>query len=238
MNDGKFILNSKEFIFLECDDVPIQEISYAYILNVIWSDNNKKTNIGRAYSFDIADELIQSLSAALRNELFFDEQLYLDLGLLWDMCNNPEEAQSVVVKYAVEQGLRADLSDEKYMAHLLFSAYPHKKTFMYNNQLGEIILLVAPQFVWPDDPKDADYWDTSESTLKQYLDFLKNYKPFLKIVVPSNVARQWLLQAEKLGELFRKNEFENCLHCEEASNIEIDFEKHPNGLYHDRTTKE
>lgn len=241
MMQSKFVLNQDECFFLKCGDIPIEEVAMPYCLNIIWSSNNKKTVIGRAYSFDLTDNLVEFLSDALDNKLFFDERVYLNIGLMWDMFSSPEESKPVLLQYAAQQGLKGELLDQEYVRNLVFSAHAgtkkHKRTFIYNNEFGEIVLLVARQFFWKDDPLDSDRFDTSESALDEYVTFLKNYKPFLKRIIPREVAQQWLLQAKFLDELFRENEFGNCIHCNSDSKVEIDFEKHPNGLYHEREVK-
>lgn len=237
----KFVLKQDEYFFLKCGNIPIEEVAMPYFLDVIWSGNNKKTVIGQAYSFDIINNLIELLSDALDNKLFFDEQVYLNIGLIWDMFSTPDEAKAVVLQYAAQQGLKGELLDQEYVPNLLCSSYAitkkHKRTFIYNNELGDIVLLVSRQFFWKEDPRDSDRFDTSESALMEYVQFLKNYKPFLKKIIPHEIAQQWLLQAKYLDTLFRKNEFGNCVNCKKDSNVEIDLENHPNGLYHDRETK-
>lgn len=241
MVQNKFILNQNEYFFLKCGDIPIKEVAMPYFLDVIWSANNKKTIIGQGYSFDLVENLIELLSDAIDNKLFFDEQAYIDIGLIWDKFNNPNESKPILLQYAAQQGLMCELLDQEYILNLLFSSHvgtkKHKKTFIYNNKFGEIVLLVSPQFYWKEDLFDSNHFDTFESVGIEYLHFLKNYKPIFKRIVSREIAKQWILQAKFLEQLFRENEFGNCLNCENNNNVEIDFEKYPNRLYHERETK-
>lgn len=240
MTQDKFILNQREYFFLKCGNLPIEEVAMPYRLDIIWSSSNKKTIIGQSYSFDATEYLTDLLSDALDNKLFFDEQVYINVGLIWNIFDTPEQAKPILLQYAAEQGLQGELLGHNYPPYILFSAHDrtkkHKTTFLYNNELGEIVLFVSPNFSWPDNPEDSDEFDTSKPTLAKYLSFLKNHKPFLKRVIPREIAQQWLLQAKYLNELFRKNEFESCIHCN--SGIPVDFEKYPNGRYHEREVQE
>jgi hypothetical protein len=213
-----------------------------YYLNIIWWRNNKKTVIGQGYSFDVTEDLNELLSKALDNKLFFNEKIYINIGLIWSYIGIPDEALSILLEFGNQQNLKVELPDEKYGPTYLFHAHhstkKYKKTFIYNNELGEIVLLIAPQFTWktnPDSIDDSDYFDISEPEITRYKDYLHNYKPFFKKIIPQEVAQQWVIQAKYFNDLFKENEFGNCIHCND--NTPVDFEKHPNGVYHEREVK-
>jgi hypothetical protein len=240
MTQSKFVLNENEYFFIKCGDIPIQEVAMPHELSVIWSSNNKKTIIGQIRSFDLTEQLIDLLSDALDKKNYFNEKLHLDVGLLWNMLEIPEQAKPVLLQYAAQQGLRGEMLGHDYPPYLVCSAHhrtkKHKTTFMYSNEKSEIVLLVSPHFQWQDNPLDSDYWDTSEPELLKYLNFLKNYKPIFKKIIPREVAQQWLSQAKYLDDLFKENEFGKCVCCNDST--KVDLQKYPHGQYHKRKISE
>lgn len=95
MKQNKFVLNQDEFFFLKCGNIPIQEVTMPYFLDFIWPHKNRTKVISQMYSFDFGVRMIDLLSAALENELLYDEQIYVDIGLAWDYFENPSEAKPI-----------------------------------------------------------------------------------------------------------------------------------------------
>jgi len=134
-------------------------------------------------------EFIGFLGVAIENKLTLHPSIRQDLGYLWNEYCSDESR----INFATEEDDSTEWVGEKYILWPSSGYFnPRLTTWLYNNDQGEIILEVAPSYRWHfQDPKPGERYYT-------YAEFIKNYQPVLFRIIPKEIAKGWINQAQGL----------------------------------------
>jgi hypothetical protein len=124
------------------------------------------------------DKLIEFLQRSLQNQKQLPCYLAKNIGYVWNEYVNVSNHQKL--SYA----------DKKYEFlenyYIWYSSYT---TWIYNDEQGDIILEVTPSY-----PNTY----SEKFSYKGFLAWMENYKSFLRVVIPQQVAELWLMQATQI----------------------------------------
>lgn len=188
-----FQLNDNEKIAIKLVE-PIQEIHCCYEAQIIFIDRS-----GSQYLIneDSVRESMYSLSGllnkALKNQLKINALLSLrDIGYFF---NEYRQSKPDTIYEIDDSGQEGDWIGSKY---LLWGK--EVTAWIYNNDQGEIIFEITPDF--PGQPtyrfNDEPLSLEEQENYKKYEEWIKNYKPLLIRVISREIAQQWLDQANEI----------------------------------------
>lgn len=193
-------LTSKELIVFE-NKLSLNKLHCCDHINIYFKNNNDLF-IGIISSHDLND-FRDMLIKSLNNQLQLHPSIQQDIGYL----ANEEYDGNSTLKF-----IYYDLEDKPYWVGIQYTLWqisgsirPNLTTWLYNNEKGEIILEITPDYPWHFmDPEP-------EEVFVAYEQWIKDYKPLLICTIAHEVAKRWLAQVEHLIEAFEKKE-KNHIH--------------------------
>lgn len=127
------------------------------------------------------------LTKAIKKELKLPVSIDNNIGYLWNIYLDDREGEGF--EYFLLEG-RKKWIGTRYI--LWESSSSNLTTWIYNDRSENIVLEVTPDYRWHFmDPEPGDEFITFE-------EFMKNYKPLFRKVVPYSVAKEWLVKTQKL----------------------------------------
>lgn len=129
------------------------------------------------------DAIIEKLTLALSNQLTIDKTLLPNIG------------------YQRNQWLHALKKGQPEWCgsiYLCFSTTHKIETFLYVEE-GSIYLEIIPLYPW--------FFGNKPKGLKKisFKEFLKNYKPYVRVIITRETAKQWLATAQLLRNIIDQN---------------------------------
>ena len=180
-----FTLNNDIQIIIEIDQYYDDYPYCFYEDNFYLYYNNKKTKLAYDSIASYIEELTVMLKKSLKNQKKLPNNLTLDIGYLWNLYVNAENDSQL--SYANEE--YAFL--EKF--NLWYSKYA---TWIYNDELGNITLEITPCY-----PHTYD----ENFSYQNFLQWMENYQPLLKTIIPKNIAQQWVMQGQQIIDIIDEN---------------------------------
>lgn len=152
-------------------------------------------------NIDCSHELItlkDMLISALRNQLLLHNSITKDIGYLSNQEYHGDPNLELI--FNAKEGQEFWVGRRYNLWETPGDVTPSLATWLYNNEKGEIILEITPNYPWHfSDP-------TPEENFIPYEQWIKDYKPFIIRTIPQEVAKRWLAQVEHLIEVFEKKE--------------------------------
>ena len=192
-----FMLNSHECISIELDS-SLRDIHCCYSALVYFVKNQERYLISEDVIRENISLLKNQLMKALNNNLLLDFSInnsnigYLHTKYLFSRYNEvPFNKEELIVKNNIWVG-------HKY--HVWGDGFGGDFTlWIYNNQVGEIILEITPTFT-------AEYFLPDETpNFDEYERWMENYEPLLKRIIPKEIAQQWLDQTNTILKQIEEN---------------------------------
>lgn len=187
--DISFILNSELRLILELTE-SLECVDCCYRGNIILSQGCRKISLSNdSIRYDM-ERLSAILKKALSKDLQLDTSISEDIGYL---CNEYYQNKEGFVLYDFIDG-GSDWVGYRY--HLWESCKNKIRymTWIYNDKNGTIIFEVTPcyPYLFCDPAEEPDY--------VSYDQWIKDYKPYLVKTISTEVAQQWLEQANSIVE--------------------------------------
>lgn len=197
-NNIEFNINTEEKLVLEmpislgkadcCCDAEIYYCNKNHTRVLIASDSIQ-------YNLEI---LCYLLTKALNTELFLDDSISEDIGLLHNL-----EAYGNAKNLKYKKNFDGDqiwVGEQYDLWGAIFDENSFLSSWIYNDKNGNIIFELTPfyrkhRFINNEKPKNIVPYD----------EWIKNYKPILIRVIPKNVAQQWLNQAQEILKKIEEN---------------------------------
>lgn len=192
--DLKFMLNSGDKIIIKLKE-PLTEVHCCYMTDMMLQHSQQKILLSREPIFFNMEKLAELLQKALDNKLFLHDSIRDDIGYL---SNEYFQGRNGFVINGFSKKSSGWVGDFYY----LWEGSKQKiryVTWLYNDNNGEIIFEVTPAYpyLFCDPDKELNY--------VSYQEWIKNYKPYLKVVMSKQVGQEWLKQANQIIEQIKTN---------------------------------
>lgn len=164
------------------------------VVKVIYESN---INIELLYFdfFRYVNVLAKQLSLGFENNLIMHESIIKNIGFYENQYRQKRYRKNLTYKTGSNGG--------KYWIgsqYLLFSAYGNvnQNSWLYNDNDGNIVFELTPIYPWfYSDPGPGE-------TFIKYSDWMKQYQPLLKRIIPKEVAQEWLVKLQELTAVVQK----------------------------------
>ncbi|MBI2352853.1 hypothetical protein HYV11_01250 [Candidatus Dependentiae bacterium] len=201
----KFILDEQKSLCLVSDNLPMQEVYTCYHLKMYWCNDKNRLLIGQDSSGEFVYQFERLLPLALKHQLKLDASIKKSFGFYWnEIFADRRSFVNLAYRYTDDNKTLNWIGTKYILSETLDSVSPSITTWLYNNEDGDIILEVTEMFTW------SEQEVASSEEMDRYFEFLKNFKPILKQVIPKKVAEQWLRKAKKWYKIFYDNEQKAC----------------------------
>ena len=178
MNNSIFIfkLNDNEQIIVKVDEYSIDVPYCFYEAHFYMIQGNHEVLLSYDSLASHIEGFIIALNLSLQNKRQIDLSLAQNIGYYWnESINGPDEDNPFNENYSILK---------KYTP---WGA--HTSTWLYNNASGDIILEITPYY---------PHTYSIEYSYQDFLEWMKNYKPLFKTIIPRKTAQQWLAQATQI----------------------------------------
>ncbi|MGZ6251357.1 MAG: hypothetical protein ACXWL2_04970 [Candidatus Chromulinivorax sp.] len=180
-----FKLNHNIKITIEIDQYPDDYPYCLYEDNFFLYYNNNKIKLLYDSIASFIEQFIIILQQAIHHEKQIPIKNCIDIGYAWNLYLNVRNHQQL--NYAKKE--YEALED----FNLWYSTYT---TWIYNDTNNNIIIEITPTY--------PNTYDESQS-YQDFLQWMQNYKPLLKTIIPKNTAEQWLMQAQQILDTIDEN---------------------------------
>ena len=182
----KFMISDTEYLKINAECIH-DECKFCANIDIDYINEEKNINIRFGYehfpsfcSFISKFGFIQKL---IKNQMKLDKMTIGDPGVEWN-------------KYP--KGIRGTEDTNKY--HFFGNSHkqiePYFDGWMYNDENGNVIFEITPFYPWHGEKKK------SNPDFISYKQFVKDYKPIIKTVIPKKSLKQWIDQAKKLKKMY------------------------------------
>ncbi len=172
-------------------NTPITDLLPCDIIIIKIIESNTDHTIAMDCVNDLLSVLSKKLSKALTNNLKQHPSITRDLGLLL----NKDFHQDTDLEYIGDFWI----GNENLLWDTPSSTKPNLATWLYNSIDDKIILEITPIYHWHfDEPQPGERHISYEK-------FMETYQPLLFKTIPLEMAKQWLLQIQKLEKQIEQN---------------------------------
>lgn len=187
MNNSLFIfkLNNNEQIMIQVDEYP-DDVPYCFYDADFYLKHDKIKNKLCHYSLiSYVDEFAEALQGSLDNQRRLSCDFTANIGYLWNQYVNADNDNELACV-----AKDCEFLEDYYIWYSTFTAW------LYNDSQGNIILEITPSYP---DTYSADF------SYEDFLKWMEDYKPLLKVIVSREVAEQWLDQATQILAMIDEN---------------------------------
>jgi hypothetical protein len=178
-----FIISNTKYLKINPECIHDDECKFCANIDIYYVDEEKNINIRFGYEhfpsfcYFIAEYgFIQKL---IKNQMVLDKLVIGDPGIEWN-------------KYP--KGIRGTKATNEF--HFFGNSHkqvpPYFDGWMYNDKDGNVILEITPFYPWHGEKKK------SNPDFITYKQFMKDYQPTLKTLIPKENLEQWITQAREL----------------------------------------
>ena len=165
--------------------------------------------IGQETVGEVCELFINRFKKAINNNLKLHESLIEDLGLMYNEYSQISFHDKS--KFFMIASSNSKINYWVGSQYEIWSTYadanPYVTTWLYNDDQGNIIFEVTPFYRWS--MQEVELKDPEFIT---YEEFMKDYKPLIKRVIPREIAIEWFEQIMKVYRGFFSTE-ENYLNA-------------------------
>ncbi|MBI2352856.1 hypothetical protein HYV11_01265 [Candidatus Dependentiae bacterium] len=205
MNTLKLTCDKTKSIQIVSDNLPIEQVYICYHLEMYWCEDKEKIIIGKNDAGGFLEKFELLLPLVLEQKLVLDVSIQKSLGFyLNEIFADRESFVNLKYEYYDSCAYSDWIGMHYFMTSTCAPHDPVVTTWMYNDINGDIVLEVTEMFSW------SEQEVASSEEMDRYFEFLKNFKPILKQVIPKKVAEQWLRKAKKWYKIFYDNEQKAC----------------------------
>ncbi len=201
-----FAVDKKRSLCFVSEGIPMDQVYLCFDLKLYWIDETQKILIGMETPSGFAYKFERMLPLVIEQEMKLDTSIQKNLGYY---LNEIMADRSMYVDLVCKMDKNDSYPSWIGMKYLMCETYhlapkPHLVTWLYNDKQGNIILEVAPMFSW------SHQEVPEQEELDRYFEFLKNYKPVLKQIIPRESAQLWIELMKKWYAIFEINERKVC----------------------------
>lgn len=172
----KLQLNNSTKLFIGSSCCPLNELLLFCKIHVMFVGRHNSFIIGHDVAITIIEEFIAGLFGAVNNERLLDASCY-NIGFVaneYDQYYFKEKIRDAKNSFKMD-------SEDFWIGYkyLLFGC-KNKTTWLYNNQHGKSILEITP------------YFNNYSRINKTYAQWIKYYKPILKLTLNKDIMVQWI----------------------------------------------
>jgi len=184
MNIIKYKISDNEYLKIN-PDVCVHEDECQFCARIDIDYIDEKNNVCIRFGYNDLSNFCYFFTESKRAQKLLNRELVLyknivnDLGFEWNQF------------YAGKQK-----SDEVFKYHWVSNSHkqipPYYNSWLYNDEYGNIILEITPFYPWFGETKKTYPEKIS------YKEWIKNYKPTVKVIISQKNMKQWIKQAEEL----------------------------------------
>jgi len=196
----ELVLKLLEFDYIKIvpeNNLKFEDIDYCCGNLFAYFVNNQILRIGQETPGEFFEPFIENLKKTIHGKLLLHDSLVKNLGFMINEYYHAEypRDKNTFVEVVGSNGKTRFWVGLNYQVWTTFAdADLHVSTWLYNNTNGDIVLEVTPDYKWhfsvlegkPEDPNFVTYEE-----------FMKDYNPLLRRVIPREIATEWLDQAMK-----------------------------------------
>lgn len=172
-----FQFNEYEKIVIKIDKYP-EDVPYCFYEAHFYMINEYNQEILLSYDSlpSHLEAFIIALNQALQNQRQIDSCFVQNIGYYWNESINGPDLEHPF--------------NENYSILKKYSPWgAHTSTWIYNDEQGNIIFEITPYY---------PHAHSDKYSYQDFLQWLKNYKSLFKMIIPRNIAHQWLIQATEI----------------------------------------
>ena len=152
---------------------------------------NEKNNINIRFGYEDASDFYSFLAESdfvqrlLKGEVILFENNINDPGFEWNQYyEGLMKSTDVIKKYHFAGNSSKQIR-------------PYYNSWLYNDEKGNIIFEITPFYSWHNTTKKTNPEKIS------YKEWIKNYKPAVKTIIPKENLKQWIRQADEFGKKYK-----------------------------------
>lgn len=193
----KFAFDKIDYFFIQLhhiDDI----IHCCYQAPIILHMKNSQTCIANEDVQEYAERLATLLKLALSFSLKLDHSIIHNIGYQWNQDMNDKNSNLL---YEQENNIKNWIGT-KYLLWSTSDASPQQfGTWLYNDSKNNIIFEITP--IYPDTFVNQE----NPQEIKAYQEWMaKEYTPFFTHIISTDIAMQWLHQANIILQIIKSNQ--------------------------------
>lgn len=184
----KFKISDAQYLKINPENISTDECKLCANIDIDYIDEQKNIILRFGYEhyssfcYKIAEYgFVQKL---INSEMILDDNSAKILGVEWN-----QYFERVIKDTNVDQYLCWSNSHKQIR--------PYFNSWMYNDQEGNVIFEITPFYPWHGETKK------SNPDFISYKEFMKDYKPIIKTIIPKENLKQWIKQAEMLDKMLK-----------------------------------
>ena len=189
MNDlTRFKISETQYLKINPESIGVNECKFCANIDIVYVDEERNTYIQFGYehfpSFCYFIAKYDRIKKLIKGEMVLDSSAAKKLGIEWN-----EYFEGIIKD--------TDVGEYHFFGNSHKQIRPYFDGWMYNDENGNIIFEITPSYPWSD-PKQKSHPD--KISFKQ---FMKDYKPVIKTMIPKENLKQWIKQAEMLDKMLK-----------------------------------
>ncbi|MBP9765345.1 hypothetical protein KBD08_03335 [Candidatus Babeliales bacterium] len=191
-NIDRFYISDTEWIAIQTRDLPLNFVYSCYDLDIVFHTANNQFIFGASDAGSFCSTIQYTIPKLLNSQLILPSRLQNNLGI-----SNNNYCMALTEDYTC--------LDYHFFGNSHIQQKPYFDSFLYNDEQGNIIFEITPQYPWNDKNEE----DINHPDFISYSQFLKNYHPTIIRTIDPKYLHQWIEQTHILEPLFEKNEIED-----------------------------
>ena len=182
----KFVISDTQYLIINPECISPDECEFCANVDIDYVDTEKNVCIRFGYKsfqgfcrFLANYELFSNL---IKGEMVLDSTIDGYLGIEWNKYFEGKIKKTEVSKYHCWSN-----------SHKLVR--PYFSSWMYNDEKSDIIFEITPFYPWHGQKKSTPGYVT-------YKEFMKDYKPVLRTIIPKESLKLWIGQAKELIKIY------------------------------------
>lgn len=187
MNNLKFIISDTQYLKVNPEPMEKDDCEVCAHCDIDYIDEEK--NIFIKFGYDFTSSFCYFIAESGRMQKLIDGEMVLDDNI----SNNPG--------FEWNQYYEGLIKDTNVIEKYHFESNAHKKirpffdSWTYNDKDGNIVFEITPFYPWHNVTKKTHPEKIS------YKEWIKDYKPVIKTVIPKENLKQWIVQAKELKKI-------------------------------------
>jgi hypothetical protein len=186
MNLTRFMISDTQYLTINPEDIDKDACEVCAKIDIDYIDEEKNLCIkfeNEALS-DFCYKITKSghIQKLIHGKMPIDSSIAGDLGFEWNQYFEGIIKDTEVIKYHFSSNCHKQIR-------------PYYNSWLYNDKDGNVIFEITPFYPWHRKKKSHPDFIT-------YKQFMKDYKPILKTLIPKENLKQWFTQARELEKIY------------------------------------
>ena len=189
MNITKYKISDTQYLKINPDEfIHENECQFCAEMDIDYID--EKNNMDIRFGYEFADEwyafLVESkrIQKLLKGEMILDENITHDVGFEYNQIwQKGQKATNILKNHWISNSPK--------------QIHPYYNSWLYNDKQGNIIFEITPFYPW--------FYKTKKTNPDKisYKQWIKDYKPVVKTIIPKENLKQWIKQADEFGKKYK-----------------------------------